>query len=300
MNKQILVIGGTRLFGIRLVLRLLDAGHQVTIATRGRAGDPFGDRVRRTVVDRCDLDAMAAAFAGRAGYDVVYDQMCYRASDAAISLAVFAGRVRRYVMASTIEVYRDRYGALARPFVEDDVVLEDAAPALDEADYAAGKRGAEARLARDATFPVVRVRIGHVLAGPEDFTGRLASYVQTARDGAALRHAASAAPTSFIGVDEISALLAWVGDQRFVGALNAASHAWSAVELHRRVAATLGRPAILEPVVPSAEPAQLSPFDYASPYQMSTARARSLGYRFAADEGWLDDAIRRHAVALAH
>jgi len=294
-----LVIGGTRLFGVRLVLRLLDAGHRVTIATRGGASDPFGDRVRRIVVDRGDRDAMTAAFAGGADYDVVYDQVCYRASDAAISIAVFAGRVRRYVMASTIEVYRERYGELARPFVEDDAVVDGAAPALDEADYAVGKRGAEARFARDAAFPVVRVRIGHVLAGPEDFTGRLASYVQTVRDGAALRHAASAAPTSFIGVDGISELLAWVGDQHFVGALNAASHAWSAVELHRRIAALLGRPARVEPVACPVEPAQLSPFDYASPYQMNTARTLALGHRFATDDGWLDDAIRRHAAALA-
>ena len=45
MSKRILVIGGTRFFGLRLVEGLLEAGHAVTLATRGRAADPFGGRV---------------------------------------------------------------------------------------------------------------------------------------------------------------------------------------------------------------------------------------------------------------
>ena len=42
---NILVIGGTRFFGIHMVNELLTAGHDVTIATRGNASDSFGDKV---------------------------------------------------------------------------------------------------------------------------------------------------------------------------------------------------------------------------------------------------------------
>ena len=42
---NILVIGGTRFFGIDMVNELLTAGHDVTIATRGKASDSFGDNV---------------------------------------------------------------------------------------------------------------------------------------------------------------------------------------------------------------------------------------------------------------
>ena len=42
---NILVIGGTRFFGIHMVNELLTAGHDVTIATRGKASDSFGDKV---------------------------------------------------------------------------------------------------------------------------------------------------------------------------------------------------------------------------------------------------------------
>ena len=45
ITMNILVIGGTRFFGIHMVNELLTAGHDVTIATRGKASDSFGDKV---------------------------------------------------------------------------------------------------------------------------------------------------------------------------------------------------------------------------------------------------------------
>lgn len=48
---NILVLGGTGFFGKHLVWELLHRGHEVTIATRGRTPDDFGDRVRRLIVD---------------------------------------------------------------------------------------------------------------------------------------------------------------------------------------------------------------------------------------------------------
>lgn len=44
---NILVIGGTRFFGIHMVNELLTAGYDVTIATRGKASDSFGDIQKR-------------------------------------------------------------------------------------------------------------------------------------------------------------------------------------------------------------------------------------------------------------
>ena len=53
-RMNILVLGGTGFFGKHLVWELLHRGHEVTIATRGRTPDDFGDRVRRLIVDRTD------------------------------------------------------------------------------------------------------------------------------------------------------------------------------------------------------------------------------------------------------
>ncbi|MGC8230789.1 NAD-dependent epimerase/dehydratase family protein [Pseudobacillus badius] len=41
--KKILVIGGTRFLGRKLVERLIQEGHHVTVMTRG--SNPFGDKV---------------------------------------------------------------------------------------------------------------------------------------------------------------------------------------------------------------------------------------------------------------
>lgn len=52
---NILVIGGTRFFGIHMVNELLTAGYDVTIATRGKASDSFGDKVKRIFLERTKI-----------------------------------------------------------------------------------------------------------------------------------------------------------------------------------------------------------------------------------------------------
>lgn len=47
MPMNILILGGTRFFGIHTVNELLKNGHDVTIATRGRAADKFSGSVKR-------------------------------------------------------------------------------------------------------------------------------------------------------------------------------------------------------------------------------------------------------------
>ncbi len=55
---KILIIGGTRFFGIYTVNELLEKGHDVTIATRGRAFDEYGGRVKRIIIERTNEDSM--------------------------------------------------------------------------------------------------------------------------------------------------------------------------------------------------------------------------------------------------
>jgi nucleoside-diphosphate-sugar epimerase len=308
MSKNILVIGGTRYFGKLLVQRLVNAGHQVTIATRGLAHDPFGARIGRIRVDRRNQAAMGAAFANSAGYDIVYDQMCYSPLDAAIAVKVFAGKVQRYVMASTIDVYRGLLGRQQQPFAETDLnVLAQPIdtrypwhdPKLATQSYVMGKLQAEAYLYRDGTLPLVTVRIAHVLAGPEDFTGRLAHYVDLVRQNAALRYSNAAAASSFLNAQAISDFLVWVGAQGFKGPINAACDGpLSAFDIFHRVGMALDAPANALPASHGAGPGELSPFDYAAPFMLDTSRARKLGYRFGHSDEWLEHLIRQHDLAF--
>lgn len=305
MKKNVLVIGGTRFFGKRLVEGLLDAGHAVTIATRGFTGDPFGERVRRLRVDRRDASAMARAFEGEAAFDLVYDQMCYSPRDAAISADVFAGRVGRYVMASTIEVYQPLQGQTDRPLREDDIDLSREPVDLDypwhlpevaDVAYGKGKRQAEAFFHQDGRLPLVAVRIGHVLSGPDDFTGRLQSYVRRVRAGQPLWHAATLGRSSFISGQGIADFLLWLGRSALLGPANAAAHgALSSLDLHQRAAQVLALPADARPVHSAVRPGELSAFDFPARFEMDTTRAESFGHFFDHSAQWLDGVLQQQA-----
>jgi len=298
MNKNILIIGGTRFFGKQLVRRLLAQGHRVTIATRGKTPDDFGNAVQRLRVDRRDEAAMHASFA-HARYDLIFDQMCYSPLDAAIALDVFSGKTARYIMSSTIETYRHLIKDIARPLREDDLDLGGVSidwnypwrdPTLAEASYAAGKLQAEAVLVLDGRLPVVTLRIAHVLAAQDDFTGRLASYVSRVQQGQVLMHTSAAGRSSFLSVDAIVDAMLWAGEADFLGAVNLACQGdMSAPQLHQRIARLLGKPGLLQ--VASDEVQERSAFDYAHDYRVDTARARSLGHEFPVLDASLDQLI---------
>lgn len=306
MHKNTLVIGGTRYFGKLLVQRLVRAGHRVTIATRGYAPDPFGTRIERIRVDRRSEAAMRSAFAGKT-YDLVFDQMCYSPLDAAIATRSFAGKVGRYVMTSTIDVYRGVRASGAALRETDLPVLAqtiDTAypwhdPSLAVQSYVAGKVQAEAYLYRDGRLTLVSARLAHVLGGPEEFTGRLAWYVDLLRRGAALPYSNAAARVSFLGTQEAAAFLDWVGGQDFTGPVNAASGGpLSAHGLYGRVAGVLDAQARFKRIDAPQQPGRLSPFDFQRPMVLDTERAQGLGYRFSHADEWLDDVIRQHDLAF--
>src|SRR5947209_6514952 len=98
---HVLVIGGTRFVGYALVWRLLLEGHEGTILTRGRAPDPFGDRVFRLMANRATLE-FGDALRGRR-FDAAVDFLAYRADD--VRSAVEALATDQYVMISTGSVY---------------------------------------------------------------------------------------------------------------------------------------------------------------------------------------------------
>jgi nucleoside-diphosphate-sugar epimerase len=306
MSKNILIVGGTRFFGKVLVQKLLDAGNQVTIATRGQMKDSFGDSVQRIKVDRKNEASMLEAFAGISGFDIVYDQMCYTPLDAAISVKTFAGKVGRYVMSSTIEVYDHLYGNVGRPYREADLDLNSVAinmihpwdnPELAEQHYGLGKRQAEAYFYQDGSLPVVSARIAHVLAGPEDFTGRLAAYVRRVYQSDEVFYSSEPGKSSFTNPEAISDFLCWTGRETFLGPINSPCvDELSALDIYREVGKLMHKEIAPRPVAHQINASQLSPFDYSHPHMMNTSRAQSLGYSFNHRTEWLVELISQHIV----
>ncbi len=77
---KILVLGGTRFFGIPMVHDLIAKQHDITIATRGNKKDDFGDKVTRIILNRYDAESIKQALLG-IHYDVVIDKIAYASND---------------------------------------------------------------------------------------------------------------------------------------------------------------------------------------------------------------------------
>lgn len=291
--ENVLVIGGNRYFGRRLVTRLRDSGARVSVLNRGSTAPPPG--VEHLVADREDGAVLRAVLAGRE-FDVVVDQVCYTPLHAEGAVRAFAGRTGRYVMTSTIEVYdtgEDRpagvplgEGAVAaqRWPVQLELPWDD--ETFREGRYGEGKRQAEAVLARAGAFPFVAVRAGHVL-GAADFTGRLAHYRERIAAGLPVAVHPANLPSSYTHEAEMADVLHWAASAGFTGALNACSHGeLTATDLCDLIAQ--GSSYRTAAPAPGAE---ASPFSFDRYYGMDNSRAEQLGYTFSHTSDWLPELV---------
>ncbi|WTB80287.1 NAD-dependent epimerase/dehydratase family protein [Streptomyces cellulosae] len=306
--QRVCVIGGSRYFGKLLVQRLRAEGHRVTVLNRGSSSPPDG--VEHLVVDRDDERALTEALASRS-FDVVVDQVCYTPVQAAIAVRAFEGRTQRYVMTSTIEVYDPLTAALpafppGAPVPEEAVdpaswqVDMDASwhdAAYLEAHYAEGKRQAEAVLTRHAAFAFASVRSAHVLGGgAQDFTGRLAHYVEHIAQGKPLAVHPTVLPTVFVHAEELAGLLQWAATASdFTGPLNACSD--DPVDV-RQLCSVIAAQAGQEPIYRVTRPGEdASPFSFDRHYAMSNFRAGSLGFTFSRAADWLPGVVTEALAA---
>ncbi|MFD1736479.1 NAD-dependent epimerase/dehydratase family protein [Bacillus salitolerans] len=98
--KTALILGGTQFVGKRLVQLLIDKGVRVTIATRGKTDDAFGNLVSRLIIEREDNESLVEAFEGEK-WDVVFDQTCYSPLEALGSAKALEGKIAKYVITSS-------------------------------------------------------------------------------------------------------------------------------------------------------------------------------------------------------
>ena len=89
-----------------MVNDLLDKGHDVTIATRGRTPDNFGGRVERITFERTDPASVREALAGK-HFDVIIDKIAYCSND--IRMLMDAADFDRYIYMSSTAVYDPKH-----------------------------------------------------------------------------------------------------------------------------------------------------------------------------------------------
>jgi NAD(P)-dependent dehydrogenase (short-subunit alcohol dehydrogenase family) len=116
MMKNILIIGGSQNMGYKLVLRLLEAGHRVTVLNRGMRPDSLPVGVHRLRADRTDIQQMRRALLAKQ-FDVVVDFVMFNERDAQAAVELFANNTDRYIMISSGQVYLVREG-IERPYKE--------------------------------------------------------------------------------------------------------------------------------------------------------------------------------------
>ena len=203
---DILVIGGTRYFGLAAVEQLLEAGHKVSIFSRGNVRPPFWKDIEHIEGDREDAEGMAQRLAGR-HFDGVIDNQCFDRQEAESVIAALRGRVGRYVVASTVSVYGEGGHALGRHTITEpltdqerfavdyrtlepvrETVLDNSKQPWEYranlAEYGEGKRQMErVMLESAADWPWIVVRVPATM-GPGDPSGRFAWWLTRILDGA--------------------------------------------------------------------------------------------------------------------
>lgn len=275
---KILVIGGTRFFGIHMVRELLAQGHAVTIATRGNAKDEFGERINRIVLERTNEESVKNALSGK-HYDVVIDKIAYCSEDIRYVMEAFS--CDKYIHMSSTSVYDPKH----LNTVESD--FDGTTKELIWCDrmafpYEEIKRQAECALwQKYADKNWIAVRYPFAI-GTDDYTKRLQFYVEHTMKSIPMHIDNLDYQMGYIRSDEAGKFIAFLVDKDFRGAINGCSEGTISLrEIITYVEQKTGTKAILE------ENGDAAPYNGEPEYSINTDKAKALGFEFSVLKDWI-------------
>lgn len=220
VKMKILVIGGTRFFGIPMINELLANGHEVTIATRGKAQDNFGSRVNRLVLERTNADSMMNTLRG-VHYDVVIDKIGYCSND--IKYAMDAIDCDKYIYMSSTSVYQPKHiNTKEEDF--DGINRKLIWCSRKDFPYEEIKRQAECALWQqynDRNWIAVRYPFA---IGKDDYTKRLLFYIEHTIKSIPMNVDNIDLQMGYIRSDEAGKFMAFLVNKDFKGAINGSSN----------------------------------------------------------------------------
>ncbi len=156
---KILLIGGTGTIGRSVAEAVLDAGHHLTLYTRGSREVPqqwrSGGRLSVVYGDRRDYAAFEDAISGLPVFDCVIDMLIFEPEDVESLVRAFGRRTGQVIMVSTVDTYHKP--ASRYPVREDE-------PAGWNSDYGRNKVLCEELLSTAAgrgVFAVTCMKCGH-------------------------------------------------------------------------------------------------------------------------------------------
>lgn len=275
---KVLVIGGTRFFGVHLVESLLKNGHQVTIATRGNTADGFGDRIQRVIVDRTEEGALKNAFQDRY-YDVICDNIAYSSLD--VKYILDAVKCKRYLLTSSASVYpelgigtgEEGFNPLSHPLRW---------CTRQEGTYDEIKRQAECALFQNYQgLSSAAVRFPYVI-GPDDYTRRLYFYIEHIIKEKPMWVDNARAEIAFIKSDQAGEFLSWLAESELEGPVNACSTGTITLqEVFDYVESKTGKKPVL------TQDGEEAPYNGSEGFSLDTQKADKGGHPFPDLKGWI-------------
>lgn len=279
---NILVLGGTRFFGISMVWELIRQGHAVTIATRGMTKDNFGDVVQRIQVERTDPIQMEQALKGKR-FDVVYDKIAYCSND--IKYAMDVIDCDKYIYMSSTAVY-DPKKINTKEEDFDAIGKELMWCKRFDFPYDEIKRQAECALWQkynDRKWIAVRYPF---VIGKDDYTERMLFYVEHTMKSIPMNIDNIDFQMSYIRSDEAGGFLAFLADKNIHGAVNGSSGGTISLrEIIDYVERKTGAKAIL------SDTGDKAPYNGEPEYSINTDKAQKLGFQFSDLKEWIYDLI---------
>ncbi|ADU29686.1 NAD-dependent epimerase/dehydratase family protein [Evansella cellulosilytica] len=285
--RHVLVLGGTRFFGKRLVQKLIDNGDNVTVATRGETEVKFDGTVTRVKVNRFDRESMTSVFPDKK-WDIIYDQICFSPDDAQDACDVFAGKVNRYVLTSTLSVYQFNEKAAKEEKDFNPFAYDIQSGRKEDFDYSEGKRLAEAVFFQKANFPVVAPR-PPIVFGLDDYTERLQYHIRKILRGDKIGIDNVEAKISFVDSEDLAQFLFWIGHQDFVGPVNASAP--DQITLGDMIALIERKTGGRAIVKASLSKEESSPMNFPTSYYQDVAFAKAEGYTFKPLSEWFEPLI---------
>jgi len=274
---KLLILGGTRFFGIHLVHELLNKGYDVTITTHGRATDYFGDRLNRLIVERTSPESLHSQLSN-SYYDVTCDNLAYCSND--VKYLLDNARFGRYVMTSSASVYAEKLNTVEEDFDPLTYLLK----WCNCSDYSFDEIKRQSECALFQVYSgcnAVAVRYPYVI-GEDDYTKCLYFYVVHIVKQIPMHIDNLDEPLGFIRSTEARAFHARLVDQAFTGPINGSSE-WSISlrEIPNFVERRTNTTAAISVDDESA------PYNGGNAFSLRTILAVSLGYHFSSLRNWI-------------
>lgn len=279
---KILVLGGTRYFGIYMVNRLLEEGHDVTIATRGTTPDWFGSKVQRVCLERTDENSVRNALKGR-HFDVVIDKIAYCSND--IRYVMDNVDCEKYIYMSSTSVYNPKrlntvetdFDGYSGELVWCDRMAFPYEEIKRQAEYALWQKYA------DRNWIAVRYPFA---IGKDDYTNRLKFYVEHVMKSIPMNVDNIDCKMSYIRSDEAGYFISFLTDKTIKGAINGcADGTISLREIIEYVEKRTGKKALID------KAGDRAPYNGEPEYSINTQKAKGLGFEFSTLSDWIYDLI---------